>query len=203
MATVPLRNLSPMAEPWGRSVDERLDGLDSRLDFLDSGSTNSGRMANSGLDNVASQVAELFARQTAQATGSNMDTATFGPLASPPDVVQTIQLPTPPDDNRIGWLAVQCAVSFSGPDDAYSNGFLTYELDGELIGAFGYALPFVGASFEFASGYSVSYSSLIAGPNLGGSLRITLGGRGLATAGTRQIFATNIRATVQYGQRVV
>ncbi len=192
-----------MAEPWGRSVDERLAGLDSRLDLLDSGSANSGRMANSGLDNVASQVSELFARQTSQVVGSDMATAVFGPISSPPDVIQTIQLPAPDDAERIGWLAVQCAVSFAGPDDAYSSGTLTYELDGELIGAFGYALPYVGASVTFASGYSVSYSSLIAGPNSGGTLRITLGARGLAPPGNRQVFATNVRATVQYGQRVV
>lgn len=203
MATVPLRNLSPMAEPWGRSVDERLAGLDSRLDLLDSGSANSGRMANSGLDNVASQVAELFARQTSQVVGSDMATIVFGPTSTAPDVVQTIQLPAPDDAERIGWLAVQCAISFAGPDDAYSTGFLTYELDGEMIGAFSYALPYVGASTAFASGYSVSYSSLIAGPSSGGTLRIILGARGLATPGSRQVFATNVRATVQYGQRVV
>ena len=144
-----------MAEPWGRSVDERLAGLDSRLDLLDSGSANSGRMANSGLDNVASQVSELFARQTSQVVGTDMATIVFGPTSTAPDVVQTIQLPAPDDAERIGWLAVQCAISFSGPDDAYSTGFLTYELDGEMIGAFSYALPFVGASTTFASGDSV------------------------------------------------
>lgn len=192
-----------MAEPWGRSVDERLDGLDTRLTLLDSGARNSGRMSNSGLDNVASQVAELFARQTHQTVGSDMQTATFGPLNSPPDVIQTIQLPRPDDAERIGWLAVQANVDFNGPSGAFSNGFLTYELDGEMVGSFSFALPFVGAATAFAMGYSVSYASFLASPSVGGQLKIILGGRGLAPAGNRQVTASNIRATVQYGQRVV
>lgn len=192
-----------MAEPWGRSVDERLDGLDTRITLLDSGARNSGRMSNSGLDNVASQVAELFARQTHQVIGESMQTATFGPISSPPDVVQTIQLPRPDGAERIGWLAVQANVDFNGPNDAYSNGFLTYELDGDMIGSFAFNLPFVGATVSFALGYSVSYASFLAAPGHGGELKVILGGRGMATAGTRQVTASNIRATVQYGQRVV
>lgn len=192
-----------MAEPWGRSVDERLDGLDTRLTLLDSGARNSGRMSNSGLDNVASQVAELFARQTHQVIGNNMQTATFGPINSPPDVTQTIQLPRPGDADRIGWLAVQANVDFNGPNDAYTNGFLTFELDGDMIGSFTYSLPFVGATVSFALGYSVSYASFLATPSRGGELKVILGARGLAAPGTRQVTASNIRATVQYGQRVV
>lgn len=192
-----------MAEPWGRSVDERLDGLDTRLTLLDSGGRNSGRMTNSGLDNVASQVAELFARQTHQAIGSNMQTATFGPTSSPPDVTQAIQLPRPGDADRIGWLAVQANVNFSGPSDAYTDGFLTFELDGDMIGSFTYSLPFVGMTVSFAMGYSVSYASFLAAPGRGGELKVILGARGLAAPGTRQVTASNIRATVQYGQRVV
>lgn len=160
-------------------------------------------MSNSGLDNVASQVAELFARQTHQAIGDNMQTATFGPLSSPPDVVQAIQLPRPDDAERIGWLAVQANVDFNGPNDAYTSGFLTFELDGDMIGSFTYGLPFVGAAVSFAMGYSVSYASFLAAPNRGGELKVILGAQGLATPGTRQVTASNVRATVQYGQRVV
>ena len=198
----PMRNLGPNAEPWGRWVDERLDALDASDQVANSMSDNNGRMTSSSIQSIGSQVNELYARQTLYASGHDMATAFFTTGVSA-TVSQTIQLPRPTDAHRSGWLSVQSILDLDGPSDAWSSGFLSYYLDDNLIGAFTYGLPFVGAGIEwFKQGASVSYSSLIASPDFGATLRIDLSGSGAGSASSKRVILSGIQATIQYGQRV-
>lgn len=199
---VPIRNLPPLAESWGRSVDERLSSLSDALESSSLDSGNSDRMSGSSINNMSDQISELMARQVAHVAMSDMTTATFGPLNAPPTVSATTQLPRPDGGRRSGWLSVQARLQFAGPQDAYTSGFISFELDGEMIGTFAYSMPFIGLSSMFVDGYSVSYSAFVADASSGGRLVVSIGGRSQAAPGTRRIFATNISATVQYGQRV-
>lgn len=64
MATPPLRNLSPMSEPWGRWAQEELEDLGRFAQTLGQGVGNDGRAQNSSMDNLSSQISELYARRT-------------------------------------------------------------------------------------------------------------------------------------------
>ena len=157
----------------------------------------------SSLDGVGSQVNELFARQTQFVNGSDMATDYFTTNTSA-DSVQTITLPRPDGGKRAGWLAIQGVLDLEGPSDAWSSGFLSYYLDGSLIGAFTYGLPFTGAGAEwFKFGASTSYSAFIASESGGGVLTIVLAGSGAGSTSSKRVILTNVKATVQYGQRVV
>ncbi len=56
----PLRNLSPMSEPWGRFVENEIVNLRNGFELSESSSFNSGRSASSSIDNLSYQVSELY-----------------------------------------------------------------------------------------------------------------------------------------------
>ena len=62
--TPPLRNLSPMAEPWGRWAQEELLDLRRAAESLGATTQNDGRISNATMDNISGQVFELFAQQS-------------------------------------------------------------------------------------------------------------------------------------------
>lgn len=64
MATPPLRNLSPMAEPWGRWAQEEIIALRQAAEGLGATTQNDGRTSNATMDNISGQVFELFAQQS-------------------------------------------------------------------------------------------------------------------------------------------
>lgn len=203
MTTVPLRNLGPAAEPWGRSVDERLAALLSSQEQAQSVSSNGNRLAMASIQGVGSQVSELFARQTQFVYGESMATEYFTTGSSPMET-QRITLPRPDGGRRAGWIAVQAVLDLDGPEDAWSSGFLSYRLDGSLIGAFTYGLPFVGAGLQwFKFGSSASYSAFIASEDSGGVLDIELSGSGAGSASSKRVTLSDVKISVQYGQRVV
>ena len=197
----PLSNLGPMSEPWGRFITEQTVTNAEAIERLGGDARNDGRINNSAIDNLASQIKELSARQATISTGANLTTPTFNQTGTTVSATRTIQLPRPSDGARMGWLAVSGDPSLSASLD--STVFVTFSIDGREFYRSSIGLPAASAlpsgwdnfTFQGATGFQAS-------PSSGGTLTILLQARGLSFAtGNRTASLTGITATAAYAQR--
>lgn len=199
-----MRNMGPATEPWGRWAEGRITELESKAAGISTNSRSDGSVQNASVDNLAIQIRELYSRQSHSVPISSMQTDNFGSLSSSPIVTQNISLPVPTDAQRIGWLSIQGTMDIAGVTDAFSNGFVMFEIDGVRIGQDSAAFPYAeSVTADWGPISQFAASSFSAGPLGGGTLTIRLMGKGLAMPGLRRIIFNNIRATVQYGQKAV
>ena len=196
----PMRNLSPMAEPWGRYVDEKIVDLRRVADSVSLDIRNDGSVQNSAMDNMAIQIRELAERQTRALVIPNMRTAPFNETSISPIVSAAYYIPRPSDYRRIGILSIQGIMDVSAP--LISAGYVQFMVDGRIIGTEGVGLPYSSSAPPgWEKELSVAYASVLIGPSDPGVLQINLAGRGLFETGTRHVTFSDIRATIQYGQR--
>lgn len=66
----PTRNLSPLAEPWGRWAEESINFLGKQADRIGLDGTNDGRNNNASFDVLASQIQEIQSRSTISSESS-------------------------------------------------------------------------------------------------------------------------------------
>ena len=131
MATPPMRNLSPMAEPWGRWVQEEVEGIKRFAQSLGQGVGNDGRSQNSSMDNLSSQIGELYARRTnvydmPDLTTTSMPAPAFGTGTS------SISLPGFPE-NEPRYASVSLTATLPPPADPNLAGFYKVTVGSTII----------------------------------------------------------------------
>ena len=106
----PLSNLGPMSEPWGRFITEQTLTNAEGIERLGGDATNDGRINNSTLDLMASQINELYQRQSAIVTSPDLQTPPFDNTGVTFSASVNIQLPRPTDAAR-AWGCIKAGGS--------------------------------------------------------------------------------------------
>lgn len=198
----PLSNLGPMAEPWGDWITQQTITNMEGVERLGGDASNDGRINNSALDLMASQINELYERQSQVVTSPDLYTVPFDNTGVTFSASVNIQLPRPTDAQRTGWVALNCNPTVS--PSLFTAVFVTFSIDGRMFYRSSMGLPpsdsapvgWNNASFAGATGFT-------AAPGQGGVLRILLEAYGspFGDPGVRTASLRNISATVAYGQR--
>lgn len=199
----PLSNLGPMSEPWARWQTDQTVTNALAIERLGGDASNDGRINNSTMDTMASQINEIYQRQSAYTTASPMTTASFnGTGTNAPMIAREIQLARPSDSSRTGWLAVSFDVSQSNSD--FSVAFLTLYIDGRAFhkNSVGFPTSLVTPPAWGTNSNISGFTGFTASPNAGGLVRIELTPSSTSGAALRTITASDFQVTHQYSQRV-
>lgn len=198
----PLSNLGPMSEPWARWQTDQTIANAEAIERLGGDASNDGRINNSTLDTLASQITELYNRQASNLLLSTLTTPSFNESGATVSASRTVQLPAPTDGLRTGWLAFNASPTLSPVRT--SSVFITLSIDSRVFYRSSLFLPVADSTptgwnnvtFFGSTGFSAS-------PTSGGSLTILLEAYGLVggDVGSRTASLTNMSATVAYGQR--
>lgn len=198
----PLSNLGPMAEPWARWITDQTQTNATAIEQLGGDASNDGRINNSSMDLMASQINELYQRQSAIVTSPDLYTPAFNNTGVTFSASVNIQLPRPTDAARSGWLALNCNPTVAPA--LFTAVFVTFSIDGRMFYRSSMGLPpsdsapvgWNNASFSGATGFDAS-------PSSGGVLGILLEAYGspFGDPGLRTASLQNISATVAYGQK--
>lgn len=192
----PLSNLSPMAEPWGRDMQERILASGTAIDRLGGSVSNDGRIQNSSMDLMAAQISELYARSSALVRAGNLTTPSFTDnLVSVSSFVSLPAASVP----RLAWVSLSCTPSQTGTDDSVV--FVTMLLDGQVFYRNSVGLPaglapppgWDGATFVGYSGFTSQSGT--------GNLELRLQARGFSGGAPRTVTLSGIQATVNFAQK--
>jgi hypothetical protein len=198
MSVRPNRNLPPMAEPWGRWSDEQMDLLEALAISLGATADNDSRMGGSAIDNVASQIRELFARQTV--------TTSVAPLSfsipNPPGWSSSsiaVALPPPLGGDRIAQIDVSGRYDYTSNSEQTSL-FLTGSIGPTRLFQVSGSAPVLASTPPGFAPSIRAYGSILV-PEAGATL--TLRFQGLKfTTNAQTITAANLVVAVSYGQIV-
>lgn len=101
----PRRNLPPLAEQWGREVENRIVSSETGIETLQQGLSGQNRNTASSLSLIAQQIEDLRATQaTIPITSSTSSFSTDFPITAMDPSWQTvvrIDIPTPPGRNNL------------------------------------------------------------------------------------------------------
>lgn len=194
----PKRNLGPMAEPWGDWSEAQTLQNAQAIENLGGDSTNDGRINNSTMDLMASQITELYARSSAFVTAADLTTPSFTDAIV--SASRTIQLPRP-SRKRMAWISVTgYPTQASAVDTAF---FVTMSLDGVPFYRTSTALP---AGMVTPAGWlnasMTGYTAFVASPASGGSVEILLQARGYFGGAAHTTTLAGIQASINFGQPV-
>lgn len=197
--TPPKSNLGPLSEPWARWATEQVQQHERAIERMGGDASNDGRINNSTMDNLASQVRELQQRQSGIVLADEVNTGSFSSGTRTINV--SLQLPRP-DAKRVGWVSVQFTASNS--NSLQTEVFGTMAMDGTVFHRDSRAVP--SENTEPASWMGdkalTGYTGFIADPNSGGTIDLTLQAQIAFSTGARSVRFHSIRATYQYGQRI-
>lgn len=199
----PPPNLGPMSQDWGRYMTEQVQQNAVAIERLGGDASNDGRVNNSTLDTMTSQLEEIGQRQSGYVTAAPITTAAFnGTGTSAPMVAREIQLPQPSDFPRAGWLAITFDVAQSTTD--FGVGFFTIYVDGRIFHKNSVGFPRSDITPpEWAGNSNIAgFTGFTAEPGAGGLVRVEMTGSASAGAGLRTITASDFQVTYQYSQRV-
>lgn len=193
----PLSNLSPLAEPWGRWVQERAVDANTRAERLGGTIDNDGLVQNGQMDNLAIQIKELFARSSALLTSPDVTTVAY--TTNLVQVDANIVVPAPTDKDRYAWISLSgVPVQNSTYDSAV---FLTMLLDG---------VPFMRQSLNLPAGLappagwvspsSTGYVGYVARANSPSTLTFRMQARGFLGDPARTTSLTAIQGSVNFTQ---
>lgn len=199
----PLSNLGPMSEPWARWITDQTQQNEIAIERLGGDASNDGRANNSNMDLMASQINEIYQRQSGLVVGADMQTAQFnGTGTNAPMVAQNIQLPRPTDAERSGWLAVGFDVSQTNSE--FGSAFLTLYIDGVAFhkNSIGFPTSLVTPASWGVNSNINGFTGFTANPGSGGLVRIELTPQSTSGSALRRVNATNINVTYQYSQRI-
>lgn len=137
----PMRNLSPMAEPWGRWAQEEILDIRRAAESLGATTQNDGRSSNATMDNISGQVSELFAQQS--------ESVAFPKLSiTPPQSAWasnsvSVAAPDPDGGSRYATITFSGVPSITNPN-LQAVAFFQLSVDGQTIARS--SIPAVGAS---------------------------------------------------------
>lgn len=198
----PVGNMGPMAEPWRRWAQEQVITNAEAIERLGGDATNDGRANNSQMDLMASQINELYQRQSSLTLDDGFNSGPMAPLSTV-NVSKTIQLPRPTDVTRNGWLSITLNGAQNTAND-FSTMYISLYCDNVLFHRNSINFPVGGSTpvgwrdFTNVTGYT----GFRASPTDGGSLRIEMIAVTNAGGGTRTLTISDIRITSQFSQRV-
>lgn len=197
----PLSNLGPMSEPWGRYITDQTIANANAIERLGGDASNDGRINNSSMDTMTSQINELYQRQSGLVTSPDVSTPSFSSGTRTVNV--TLQLPRPTDAARIGWLSAQ-ATAVNSNSNA-SQAAASFSIDGVLFHRDSRIVP--SSQFDPPSWNGIKaitgYSGFTASPSSGGTVTMQLqASPDIFSSGARTVTFRNIQVTYQYGQKV-
>jgi len=190
-----------MSEPWARFQTDQTIRHAEVIESMGGDASNDGRINNSVMDSMASQIEDLSARQSGIVQTGDIYTAPF--TTGSQFAVATLQIPRPTDSARAGWVAAQFTArnNTSRQTEVYA----TFLMDGRIFHRDSRSVPTT--NFEPSSWNGdkalTGYTGFIAFPATGGTLTIELQAEAaFDTSGPRTITFADIRASYQYGQAV-
>lgn len=200
LKTPPRSNLGPMSEPWARDITDQVQQNAIAIERMGGDATNDGRINNSTMDTLASQITELQQRQSGIVQAANVSTPSFSTGIQTINV--NIQLPRPTDAPRVGWVSVQFTATNSNANQSEVYGSIS--IDGAVFHRDSRSVP--STNFEPASWGGqkaiTGYTGFVASPNSGGLITLVLQAEVAFSTGARVVNFQNIQATYQYGQKV-
>lgn len=193
----PLSNLSPLAEPWGRYVQQRAEDANTRAERLGGSIDQDGQVQNGQLDNLGGQIKELFARSSALLTSPDVSTPSY--TTNLVQVDANITVPAPTDKDRYAWISLSCVpVQNSTYDSAV---FLTMLLNGVAFFRQSINLPpGLAPPSGWVSPSSVGYVGYIAPANQPATLTLRMQARGFLGDPARTTTLTAIQGSVNFSQ---
>lgn len=197
--TPPPSNLGPLAEPWARWIQGQVEQNARQVDILGGDSTNDGIQNNSTLDQIASQIRELQARQSGLILADPVTINVPGNGGTASTTI-SIQVPRPSDVSRIGWLSAQFTAEARSSDSTEIFG--SFSLDGQIFHRDSRYVPTENLEPASWNGNKAltGYTGFVASPSGGGSLSMRLEAISSTGTATREVRFANIRVTYQYGQ---
>jgi hypothetical protein len=199
LITLPPSNLGPQAEPWGREIAKLTVNNSEAIDRLGGDTSNDGRINNSTMDVMASQINELQQRQSGLVRVNSVQTPTFS--SGTQTLTVNIQIPRP-SVNRSGWVAVQFTAVNSNANQTEVYGSMS--IDGNTFHRDSRAVPSENTEPASWGGEKAitGYSGFVAGPDFGGTITLVLEAEVAFSSGDRFVVFQNIQASYQYGQTV-
>lgn len=200
LTTPPRSNLGPMAEPWARWATEQAQQNAQAIERMGGDASNDGRLNNSTMDTMASQIKELQARQSGLVLASPVSTSSFS--AGIQTITVEIQVPRPTDFARIGWLSVQFTAVNSNANQSEVYG--SFALDGSVFHRDSRSVPTTNFEPSSWNGQKAitGYTGFTATPSSGGVVTLTLQAEAAFSSGARVVTFQDIQLTYQYGQKV-
>lgn len=198
--TPPPSYLGPQSEPWGRYITEQVRQNAEAIERLGGDASNDGRINNSTLDLLGSQIKELSQRQAGVVTAPDVFTPEFS--SGTQTLTVNIQIPRPKDAARVGWVSVQFTATNSNANQTEVFGSMS--IDGTVFHRDSRAVPT--GNLEPASWNGdkaiTGYTGFTASPDTGGSIDLVLQAQVAFSSGSRSVRFHSIRATYQYGQKI-
>lgn len=191
-----------MSEPWGRWSEDIALSNARDIERLGGGVDSDGRVQNSSMDNMASQIVELYARQVQPRSASDITTPVFSG-SNAESISTTITLPPPIDGDRVAQISASCsplALTSVG-----SNVFITMRING--VDFYRDSLPLPPGAGTFPPGWNSSTAEGYVSLNVpqGSSLVVQFHLMAMGYAlepGNKQIRLSSISASVTYGQKI-
>lgn len=119
-----------MAEPWGRWVQDEVLDLRQAAIALGAETQNDGRASNATMDNISSQVVELYAQRNSGVPMANMTITP--PQSAWTEISQTVSLPEPEGGTRFASILLSGVPEVSG-DSLASTTFSQLSINGVVI----------------------------------------------------------------------
>ena len=199
MKKPPKSNLSPLAEPWGRYVENSISAINTLLERMTGGFSADASFQNSTLDNLASQIRELEQRALQAVSAPDMLSAIYD--AGNATVSTTMTLPAP-NESRMAVISASCAPSATTPRNSVI--FIRMTVDGKDFHRSSFAVPLITSSTP-PGWSSFTAEGYIAIPvQAGVSPQVTVEAIGIGNTydpGAKQMLITSIGASVTYAQR--
>lgn len=202
LTTPPPSNLGPLSEPWGRWITDQTRQNAVAIERLGGDATNDGIQNSSQFDGLASQINELYQRQSGLLTIADRVSGSIPGNGGSNRIQIPIQIPRPSDAERIGWLSVQFTARANSADS--TEVFGSFSLDGEVFHRDSRYVPTENLEPASWNGDKAltGYTGFRASPTSGGLLNLDLEATSSTGASARTVKYTNIRVTYQYGQIV-
>ncbi|AXC36164.1 hypothetical protein SEA_MUSETTA_60 [Microbacterium phage Musetta] len=200
LITPPPSNLGPQSEPWGRYITDQVRQNATAIERLGGDTTNDGIQNNSSLDGLASQINELYQRQSGLIFNPDVVSGSIPGNGGTSTSTINIQVPRPTDKERIGWLSVQFTARANSADSTEIFG--SFSLDGLVFHRDSRYVPTENLEPASWNGDKAltGYTGFRASPSSGGLLSLNLEAIASTGAGARTVTYANIRVTYQYGQ---
>lgn len=201
LTTPPPSNLGPLSEPWARWQTAQVIQNATAIERLGGDSTNDGIANNSSFDQLASQINELYARQSGLLTLPDQVSAAVE-FGNPAMNVFTFQIPRPTDGTRTGWLSAQFTASADSLT-LYTDVFGSFSIDGRIFHRDSRYVPTNNLEPTSWNGDKAitGYTGFTLGPNDGGT--VTIVAEAIPQGfGLRTVRYGNLQLTYQFGQLV-
>ena len=185
---------------WGRSVENRDENLDRKIDVQTQKTDNALRAISGQLASASTQITELYNRRTHVVNPADLSISNNA-TTSPPSVTRTFSFPAPEGGARTALVFISADLTTTQASTQQVRAFVDMSYQGVPRAATD--VP-IGAGFSQPSWYSGKlnfqfYTTVANGETPDFTLRLARLG---FTSTSTTVTASNITAIIQYGDQV-